>query len=69
MEWWKNGTLGKKKADDVLILISDQYHLYKNRSHPPNPVFQNSIIPVPHGIRFRQSVLSLTWPRNPGFQC
>jgi hypothetical protein len=24
MEWWKNGVLGMK-ADDVLILISDQH--------------------------------------------
>jgi hypothetical protein len=29
MEWWKNGILGIK-ADDALILIPDQCHPYKN---------------------------------------
>jgi hypothetical protein len=36
---------------------------------PLNPVFQYSIIPIPHGIRFRQNLLSLTWAIGPGFRC
>ena len=42
MEYWES------KADDGLILYSDPYHPYKNRSHfaiLSIPTFQYSIIP------------------------
>ena len=35
MEYWV------LKADDVLILISDQGHLYKNRSHSAKTQYSN----------------------------
>ncbi|CAB1084886.1 hypothetical protein D1AOALGA4SA_12392 [Olavius algarvensis Delta 1 endosymbiont] len=44
MEYWVS------KADDGLILFSNKYHLYKNRSHsakPSLPTFHYSIIPCP----------------------
>jgi hypothetical protein len=64
MEYWVWET------DDVLILISNEGHLYKVDLIPPNPVFQHSIIPVPHGIWLRQSASGrLTYPRGPSFQC
>ena len=34
-----------------------------------NPLFQHSSIPSPQDICLRQSRLSLTWPRGPGFLC
>jgi hypothetical protein len=52
MEWWKFGIMGIK-ADDVPVLISDKPHLVRIDSIPPNPVFQHSIIPLPHDSRLR----------------
>jgi hypothetical protein len=74
MEQWNGGKMEYwvSKVDDGLILFSDERLLYKNRSHSAkrgSSVFQHSIIPVLHGIRWRQSRLSLTWPKGPGFQC
>ena len=60
MEYWVT------KADNVLILISHQCQQYKNKSHSAQhgtSVFQHSLIPVPHAIRFHQIRLSLTWPK------
>jgi len=53
MEYWG------RKADDVLILISDQWRHYRNGKPTSNRVFQHSIIPIPHCIWLRQSLLSL----------
>ena len=50
--------IGYKKRSTAGGLISDQCHLFKNKKInliSPNPVFQHSIIPVPHGIRSRQT--------------
>ena len=52
MEWWKNGIMGMKR-DDVLILFSMRAVLIKADLIPPNPAFQHSNIPVPHGIGLR----------------
>jgi len=50
MEYWV------EKADDVLILTSDERHLYKNRPHSAKrgfSVFQNLNISAFHNIRLR----------------
>jgi hypothetical protein len=46
MEYWV------KKADDVLLLISDQCHLYRNRFHSAKP-----IIPWPRPNTYRLQLL------------
>jgi hypothetical protein len=51
--------IGYENADDGLILFYDKCHI-KIDLIPPIPIFQHSIIPVPHGIRLRQSLYSLT---------
>ena len=63
MEYWV------LKADDDLILIPDQRNLCILDFIPLNPVFQHSIIPLPHGIRLRHSRLFLTWLKGPGYSC
>jgi len=44
------------------------YVVIKTDLIPPNPLFQHSIIPIPHGAQPRQSLISMTWPRRPDFQ-
>ena len=68
MERWKNGILGMKGRWSPGINYNER-HLDKSRSHPPNPVFQHSIIPIPQSIGLRQGRWSLTRPTRPGFQC
>jgi hypothetical protein len=58
MEKW-NIEYSGSKADDGLILFSGQCQLIKIDLIPPNPVFQQSIIPIPHCIHLRQSLLSV----------
>jgi hypothetical protein len=67
MEYWSTEVLGIK-ADDGLILFSEQCPSYKKDLIPPNPLLQYSIIPIRHGIQFRQSLLSMTRSQGPGFQ-
>jgi hypothetical protein len=57
MEHWNGGKMEYwvLKANDDLILISDEGNRHKIDLIPQNPLFQYSIIPVPHGSRLRQS--------------
>ncbi|CAB1076016.1 hypothetical protein D1AOALGA4SA_3818 [Olavius algarvensis Delta 1 endosymbiont] len=43
------------KADDGPTLIFDDCRQNKIDLIPPSPVFQHSIIPLPHSIPLRQS--------------
>jgi hypothetical protein len=64
MEKWKNG-FEKRMMPCFYFLISSID--IKIDLIPPNPVFQHSIIPIPHGIRLQHSPMSLTWPRGLSF--
>jgi len=46
MEYWV------EKADDVLILTSDERHLYKNRPHSAKRGFSVSVLGMFAGISF-----------------
>jgi len=78
MEYWE------LKTDDGRILFSAPCHPYKKDLNPPNPVFlpreiffrispgpsfQYSIIPSRCKRDLGHSHSSLTWPKEPGFQC
>ena len=50
--------IGYEKRSVAGGLISDQAIQIKIDLIPPNPAFQHFIIPVPHGLRLRQSLKS-----------
>jgi hypothetical protein len=70
MEWWSNGILNTAGQKPMMV----QFYFppctidIKTDLIPPNPILQDSIIPLPLGIHLRRSQAALTWLSGPSFQ-
>ena len=71
LEWWNDGKMEywDQKRNVSWFIIPDKLPILKINLIPPNSLFQCSIIPALPGPIYRQSLISLTWPRGLGFPC